>query len=160
MAKREEGSEAAGDTPKKGKSGMIKIIILLVLVGLLGGGGYFAWAKFLKKESEPVKTVEVQHPISFELGNFLVNLADPGGKRYLKIALQLELSGQRAGDEINRRNVEVRDMMLMILSSKEYEQIGSMNGKLSLKKEIITRMNKMLQDGQIKEVYFTEFLVQ
>jgi len=50
--------------------------------------------------------------------------------------------------------------MLMILSSKEYEQIGSMNGKISLKKEVITRMNKMLLDGQIKEVYFTEFLVQ
>jgi len=87
---------------------MIKIIVLLVLVGLLGVVDTSP-GKIPEKGTRTGQTVEVQHPVSFELGSFLVNLADPGGKRYLKIALQLELSGQRAADEINRRNVEVRD---------------------------------------------------
>jgi flagellar basal body-associated protein FliL len=31
---------------------------------------------------------------------------------------------------------------------------------MTLKKELMTQLNKILQEGQVKEIYFTEFLVQ
>ena len=145
--------------PEKKKSPLIKIIILVVLLAMLGGGGFFGYVKFLKKEPQP-KDPEVEQSVSAEGGIFLVNLSDPGGKRYLKVGLQLELSGKKVNDEFSRRNVEVRDMIIMLLSSKEYSEIGNASGKLTLKRELLTRLNKMLRDGQVKEIYFTEFLVQ
>jgi flagellar FliL protein len=134
--------------------------ILVVLVALLGGGGYLGYVKFLKPPPAENKQPEVEQNVAHEMGTFLVNLSDPGGKRYLKIAIQLELNNQLASQELNKRNVEVRDAILMILSSKEYTDIGNAMGKMVLKRELITRLNKMLRDGQVKEIYFTDFLVQ
>jgi len=154
-----EGTEQPQPVKKK-KLPLIKVAILLALVALLGGGGYLGYAKFMKPPPEEPKKPEVEQNVAHEMGTFLVNLSDSGGKRYLKITIQLELNSQLASQELNRRNVEVRDAMLMILSSKEFNDIGNAMGKTLLKRELMTRLNKMLRDGQVKEIYFSEFLVQ
>jgi flagellar protein FliL len=154
-----ETTEQAQPTKRK-KLPLIKIGILVVLFAILGGGGYLGYAKFIKPPPVESKPPEVEQNISHEMGTFLVNLSDPGGKRYLKISIQLELNNQASSQELNKRNVEVRDAVLMILSSKEYNDIGNATGKMVLKRELIARLNKMLRDGQVKEIYFTEFLVQ
>jgi flagellar protein FliL len=160
MAKN-EAAEAQQAPQEKKKSSILKFIILGVLVVVLAGGGYFAWAKFFRKApAHDAKQPEVEQSIAQDMGTFLVNLADPGGKRYLKVAMQFELTNVKVGVELGKRNVEVRDMIIMVLSSKEYEEIGNASGKMTLKKELITRLNKMLHDGQVKEIYYTEFLVQ
>jgi flagellar FliL protein len=146
---------------EKKKAFLPKIIILVVLVALLGGGGYIGWVKFLKKpESTAEKKPQSEPDIKQEMGTFLVNLADPGGKRYLKVSLQAELSDREVAKEISDRSVEIRDTVLMLLSSKEYDEIGSVSGKMALKQDLMTRINRFLHTGQIKELYFTEFLVQ
>jgi flagellar protein FliL len=150
----DEGGEA------KKKSSLMKIVILVVLVAILGGGGYFAYLKFFKAPAKESNVPVVEQPITQEMGTYLVNLADPGGKRYLKVTMQFELNGAKVSQELARRNVEVRDRIIMLLSSKEYDDIGNPTGKTTLKKELMTQLNKILQDGQVKEIYFTEFLVQ
>ena len=147
--------------PEKGKkSFLIKIIILTVLLGFLGGGGYVGYAKFIKPPPPEVAQQQPEQAVAHEMGTFLVNLSDPGGKRYLKVTMQLELTNQPVSQELGKRNVEMRDMVLMLLSSKEYNEIGNANGKIILKRELLTRLNKALRDGQVKEIYFTEFLIQ
>jgi flagellar protein FliL len=160
MAGKETESGDEKQSEKGKKSPLMKIIILVVLLAVLGGGGFVGYVKFLKAPPPQAKEPEVEHSVSADAGTFLVNLSDPGGKRYLKVGMQFELSGQKVNEELNRRNVELRDMLIMILSSKEYSEIGNATGKLSLKRELLTRLNKMLHDGQVKEIYFTEFLVQ
>jgi flagellar FliL protein len=160
MARNEAAEEQQAPQVKK-KSSMLKFIILGLLLVVLAAGGYFAWAKFLKKaDTHEAKPPEVEQVVAQDMGTFLVNLADPGGKRYLKVAMQFELTNAKVGLELGKRNVEVRDMIIMVLSSKEYEEIGNASGKMTLKKELTTRLNKMLHDGQVKEIYYTEFLVQ
>jgi flagellar protein FliL len=147
--------------PKKSKSfALVKLAVLATVLALLGGGGYLGYVKFLKPPAVDSKKTQVPETVSQELGTFLVNLSDPGGKRYLKVAMQLELSDQKASDELTKRNAEVRDIILMTLSSKEFSEIGNPVGKTILKRELLTRLNKALRDGQVKEVYFSEFLVQ
>ncbi len=160
MAGKETESGDQGKPEEKKKSPLIKIIILVVLLAILGGGGYVGYLKFLKPPPPAPKEPPVEQSVSAEGGSFLVNLSDPGGKRYLKVSMQFELSGQKASEELSRRNVEMRDLIIMLLSSKEYPEIGNASGKVSLKRELLTRINKMLRDGQVKEIYFTEFLVQ
>jgi flagellar protein FliL len=157
MAKEEPAVE--GGEEKK-KSSLVKIIIMVVAVAALAGGGFFAYLKFFEKpQNEPKKPV-VEQAVIQEMGTYLVNLADPGGKRYLKITMQFELTNAKVSQELARRTVEIRDKIIMLLSSKEYEEIGNPTGKMTLKKELISQLNRILQDGQVKEIYFTEFLVQ
>jgi flagellar FliL protein len=53
-----------------------------------------------------------------------------------------------------------RDQIVKILNSKKYIDIETIQGKLFLKDQIQTAMNKMLQKGSVKDVYFSEFVVQ
>jgi flagellar protein FliL len=160
MAGRDTEAEDQEKSEEKKKSPLIKIIILVVLLAILGGGGYVGYLKFLKPPPPVTTEPPVEQSVSADGGTFLVNLSDPGGKRYLKVTVQFELSGQKANEELSRRNVEMRDLIIMLLSSKEYTEIGNASGKVSLKRELLRQVNKMLHDGQVKEIYFTEFLVQ
>lgn len=159
MASKPEGDDAG---EKKKGSPIIKIAILGIIVLAVGAGGYVGWIKFFKRPAPEATAhkVEVEKKILHEWEPFLVNLADAGGKRYLKVAMKLELSGAKLEEELAQRNFEMRDAAIMILSSKEYEDIANASGKARLKQEVITRLNKIIKNGQVKEIYFTDFIVQ
>ncbi|SFM47578.1 flagellar basal body-associated FliL family protein [Thermodesulforhabdus norvegica] len=155
-------TEETRDEKKKGSK--LKLIILVVLILILGGGGFFAYKKFFAsskdEESTPDKAPQLQQVITHQLDTFLVNLADPGGKRYLKLTIDLELDNPKVIEEITQNNYKIRDTILLILSSKEFDDISTVGGKLALKKEIMTKLNSILTTGRVLNIYFTEFLVQ
>jgi flagellar FliL protein len=152
--------EEQKEVQEKPRSKKILIIIPLLLV-LLGGGGAGAYFKFVRA---PAKSVEEKKPIEstvyYEMDTFLVNLADPGGKRFLKTTIKLKVSSPSVVEECKSHNFEMKDLVLTLLSSKECEEVMRPEDKLVLKKQIMETLNRMLQKGQALDVYFTEFLVQ
>ena len=147
-------------TEKKKSSSLIKLVILVVILGALGGGGFFAYKKFF--QHDPGKQVEAKHveKIYYDMDSFLVNLADAGGRRYLKITMKFELDNAKVSEEMKSRTFEVRDAVLMVLSSKEFDDIAVPAGKASLKRELMTVINRLVKQGQVVEVFFTDFIVQ
>lgn len=164
-AKKKEKQEQAPDVSKqpKKKSPLMKILIIILGLAVLGGGGFFAYTKFFAKGTAPQEVEATTEPMKItvkSLDTFLVNLADPGGERYLKVTMQLSLNNENVSQEIDGRMAELRDSILMLLSSKEYDDISSLSGKLALKKTLINNLNRVLKKGTVQDIYFTEFLVQ
>jgi flagellar FliL protein len=153
--------------PKK-KSPVKMIVILLVILGLLGGGGYFAYMKYIQPGQSPEavgagETVEEELTnlgIMFSLDPFIVNLAGSQGKRFLKVTVSLELSAPEVHAEVKENIQKIMDSILVLLSSKNFEDVYSVQGKFKLKDEITARVNRFLVLGHIKEAYFTEFIIQ
>lgn len=96
----------------------------------------------------------------YPLDQFLVNLLSETGSRYLKMELNIELSAETLTPEIDQKKPLLRDIIIKILTSKTYEDISTAKGKERLKDEIATKLNEILRDGYIKNVYFTDFIVQ
>ena len=90
---------------------------------------------------------------------FIVNLFDERGVRYLKVRLDIEV-WDSTEEEMAKKNPKIRDSLIVLLSSKKYEEIGSLEGKARLREEILFRLNRILGEGKAKEVYFTDFVVQ
>jgi flagellar FliL protein len=96
---------------------------------------------------------------------FIVNLADPGSRRYLRVNLKLELR-KRAETEplVAARMARLRDAVLLLLTSKTSEQLLAPQGKAALRQELIEQINQALKkkdlDDAVKNLYFTEFLIQ
>ncbi len=159
--------EIDNPAPKK-KSPLKMIIILIVVLALMGGGGYFAYLKFFQPGQSPAaegveETVEEVSPnlgIMFSLDPFIVNLAGSQGKRFLKVAVSLELSAPEVHAEVKENIQKIMDSILVLLSSKNFEDVYSVQGKFKLKDEITIRVNRFLILGHIKEAYFTEFIIQ
>ena len=62
--------------------------------------------------------------------------------------------------ELEKRKPQVRDSILLLLSSKTFEDIATFKGKTKIRNQITARLNGILMPGSIKKVYFTEFVVQ
>lgn len=96
----------------------------------------------------------------FPLDTFTVNLLSESGRRYLKVEMNLELSGEELGVELDNKTAVVRDIIIRLLSSKSLEEISTAKGKEKLKEQIVDQLNMRLRDGRVNNVYFTDFVVQ
>lgn len=95
---------------------------------------------------------------SIPLETFLVNLSGSNGRKLAKINMELEVNKNEVQEEIDQLKPKIRDIIIMILSSKSYSDVSSTDGKDVLRKEIKNQVNLFLTKGQIKKVYFTEFI--
>ena len=115
--------------------------------------------------------------VLFDVGTKVINLADPGGRRYLKVGIVLEFAPhdtawytmateQRAElqalfeTEMATKQPVIEDLVISIISSKSFEQVYTLEGKEGLRQEIINRINQMLPTQLVMYVYFNEFVVQ
>jgi flagellar FliL protein len=150
------------------KKSFARFMILGLVVVVLGAGGFFGWNQLKGKESEAETKVVASKQekqevrIVFPLECFVVNLLDRAGsgKRYLKIALAVEVRDEEKKKIVERYNAELRDTILLLLSSQSYSEIITMDGKLLLKQALLARMNHALGGPVVQRIYFTEFVVQ
>jgi flagellar FliL protein len=161
--KKTEGAQPKG---KGGKPGLIKLVIIGVVALMLMGGGFFGYKVFSKKDHAPDKdALEKEEKEKPEPGQmialdpFVINLADEDIK-YLKIAINLELDSEKVKEEATNRIPQIRDTVLMLMTSKTSEDVKDVGGKLKLQDEMVSRINHNLTLGKVKSVYFTEFVMQ
>jgi flagellar FliL protein len=96
---------------------------------------------------------------------FVVNLADPEDNRFLRVGIDLGLgkpfSGKAGkGGEGDVPSARVRDCILFVLSTWRSDALLAPDGKQKLKDEILHALQDRVPELGVKEVYFTDFLVQ
>lgn len=103
-----------------------------------------------------------QNKITVPLESFIVNLLGKSrlGNRYLKVVMQLEITSEKDKDLINKHKPQLRDAILMFLSNQTFDDVKTVEGKLQLKQSLLSRINNILGQAIVKQVYFTEFVVQ
>lgn len=94
------------------------------------------------------------------LDPFIVNLVADDYARYLKVRIELEPDKAKTRSEIEGSLPQVRDATIALLSSKQFQDVTSFEGKALLKQDLMDRINGMLKKGRVKSVLFTEFVVQ
>ena len=72
----------------------------------------------------------------------------------------LGISSEEQKPGIDQYKPLINDSVLILLSSKTYNELGTVEGKIQLKQELIMRMNQVLGVPMVKKIYFTEFVVQ
>lgn len=95
-----------------------------------------------------------------DLEPFIVNLADAPEIRYLKLTVKLELDRAGATEEVKLRTPQIRDSILVLLTSKDSGTMRSPQGKAQLRDEITQRINGLLPKPAVRSAYFTEFVIQ
>ena len=142
-------------------------VLLIVTIGL--AAGYFMmWSRLSSLNTQANASAnpdggQIQAatigPL-FSLDTFIVNLADEARNRYLRVTMDLELIEATDADKLAERLPQVRDSILMILPSKRFEDIASMEGKTALRDEIIAKLNSLYAKEVVSNIFFTEFVVQ
>jgi flagellar FliL protein len=98
--------------------------------------------------------------VMFDLDPFIVNLADVPDVRYLKLTVKLEVDNDAVSADLSARVPQVRDAVLVLLSSKDVNAVRTTQGKFQLRDEITQRINGLLPKPGVRSAYFTDFVVQ
>lgn len=170
MAEKENAPEQAPAGKLSKKMLLIAAGVLVLLVGgvtafmLLGGekpapqetaqgtaGGTLA--------ATPAGQPEVIGPM-VDIEPFIVNILDQDGTRYLKAAITLEMADAEAVEAVNQRMPQLRDAILLLIGNKSFNELSDLQGKLQLRSELLDRLNKILSNGSVRKIYFTDFVVQ
>jgi len=171
MAEEKENQEVQ-EEKKEGGSKLLLIVIIVLLLILLIVGGLVAYFLLKGDETqnqpqepqkiEKKKKVENMTEIGpiYPLDQFIVNLVSNNSSRYLKCKIDLELDSPELQQEVDKKLPAIRDLIIRILSSKTVEEIQTAKGKEKLKEEIKRKINEILTTGEIRHVYFTEFVIQ
>lgn len=162
MAKDKKDQMEEQDQQPKAKKGLsmkwIIIIAITLLVVVAGAAtGYYFFSKTQHKKPPEQKPAVIT---IWPMEAFVVNIADVGGERYLKLVIQLELSDPAAVAELEQIKPRLRDSILDLLTPKTYKELMDLAGKQRLREDIAGRVNNALTKGKVNRVYFTEFVVQ
>ena len=162
----------------------IKLLIIVSVIALLFGvGGAVVAVKFFggsdknaehadEHKTEAAAKSDAQGGVSgkagqttapgvmFDLDPFIVNLADVPDVRYLKLTVKLEVDSEAVSADLSARVPQVRDAVLVLLSSKDVNAVRTTQGKFQLRDEITQRINGLLPKPGVRSAYFTDFVVQ
>lgn len=173
-AKEAAPAAAAPASGGGGKQNVILLVLAVINMAVVGGVGFMLYKGRQADKAKPT----VDHVIQGEkdtqdeehkeeklvkkpvvpLETFIVNLAGSKGRRVAKVNIELEVSKSDVQKEIEQRQAQVRDIIIMILSSKTYEYVSTKEGKNQLREEIKDTVNAFLSKGKIESVFFTEFI--
>lgn len=157
------------------KKPLLLFIIIGVIVLLAVGGGAFFLLTPSPGDEEMAREIEKEGATSSkmpdtawsreigiikELPPFVVNLADPQARHFLKASISLELKDDQSVELVTKLMPRIRNDILMLFSSQTMEDIISQEGKVRLRDEIIARITHILGPNHLKNVYFTQFVVQ
>lgn len=162
----EAPAEEAPKPKKKGK--LLTILIALILLG--GGGGGAAWyflgqGKAGAPAGEAKKEEPEKPPIFTRLDQFTVNLQkSEGDDHYLQVEIDLQVADDKVIESVKLRMPQIRNALLLLLSSKTSEELASVEGKQKLAADIVAQINKIIGAKDPKAgvlgVYFSSFVIQ
>ena len=146
-----------------------KLVLVAIVVAVQAGLG-FAGAKFLlaPKVNPGVESAMRQAESGGQrtrgplvsLEEMVVSLNATGRGRYLRTNIALEAEDEATAALVAERIAEFRDAAIMRLSRHTPDELISFEGKEAVKAEIKQELKQILQDGELLNVYFSDFVVQ
>ncbi len=100
----------------------------------------------------------VQH--IFVVKDVIVNPAGTNGTRFLLTTIGFEVSSQEAQQELEKKELQVRDALNTILTSKGLDELVSVQQREALRTEIANRVRELATSGKLTNVYFSKFIIQ
>ena len=99
-------------------------------------------------------------PMIYTMDKFVVNLSGQP-RRTIRVQVNLDMLSALSFEEImdSENRAKARDRIVRLLNEKTFTDLESIQGKLFLKDKIVEEVNKVLKVGLVKDVYFTDFVM-
>lgn len=165
-------SEVEENGQKKESKKKVPWFALFVLLNLsaLAGGVFLTYLGVYDNKMVPISEEELWDELHrdsfFEIGEPILLAMEPitlnllGSGHVLNIEVNLELASEGSFEEVMSKRSAARDTVLRILYKKTYQDIESVQGKLHLKDQMIQAINSILDQGVVRDIFFSQFVVE
>jgi flagellar FliL protein len=95
---------------------------------------------------------------------FVVNLADPGGDRYLQVEVQLMTRAKGLEEQLTLHMPVIRNRLLLLFSQQTVDGVRSREAKEALQQKALEEVQSVLSEATgsagVDALYFTSFVTQ
>jgi flagellar FliL protein len=135
---------------------MLRVVTAIVLITLLMAGVSYVVASKVLVSAGNGAMAATKTTITHPAGEYLTNLSDKG---YIKFSMVYLLDGKETQKEVEEKDSEIRDSILLILRGKRLAEVKDSQGMEDLRMEIKHSINSILERGEVRDIYFTSILV-
>ncbi|MBM7716471.1 flagellar basal body-associated protein FliL [Siminovitchia sp. FSL H7-0308] len=135
---------------------IINILLIIFIVVLLGGTAYLLINDNSGKSKDKEPSIDEVLEASVHVNDITTNLQDG---RYIKLSLTVETDGEEAKQELEKRDFQIRSIILSELADMKSGDLEGKEGKRKLEEMMEVKIGELLQNGEIKKVYITSYIV-
>ena len=132
------------------------MLIMLVTITLIGVIVVVLLTQLDKGEAKGT-TIDELVESKVDIPEITTNLADGS---FVRLTLTLQASDKEAGEELLKRDYQVKDILIQELSEMEEEGLKGKQGKVAFQNTIKSQINELMQTGEVTQVYFTSYVLQ
>ena len=96
----------------------------------------------------------------FTVEDVIVNPAQSKGAQFVLINFGFEVKSDGDVEKLKAREVQIRDILIRIISSKTIDQLDDSQDKEKLRQEIKEAVKALLPEGHLLNVYFANYIIQ
>ncbi|MGZ9816585.1 flagellar basal body-associated protein FliL [Peribacillus simplex] len=140
------------------KNLMTIMLIILAAITLVGVIAVVVVTKLSDPTSaEDKPSIDEIVKSSVEIPEITTNLA---GNDYIKISFMVQTENKKAKEELEKRNFQVKNIIITELSEMKAEELTGKKGKEKLQEVLKTRLNELMEEGKVEKVYITSSILQ
>lgn len=162
-----ELEQTAGKDKKPGKKWIIIASAVIVLAG--GGGAAFYFLKHDSDKAEKVAHSEAEQEalekLYYDMSKPLtVNFPETSSIQLAQISVSLMVEGEESVEAVKKHEPMIRNNLLMMLAAQNVDNLIKREEKEKLRaamlQEVTSVLEKMTGKSQVKELFFTSFVMQ
>jgi flagellar protein FliL len=136
---------------------VMTMFILLVIIALVGTVAIIMLLNTNNQSKDSEPTIDEVLEMSVDIKEITTNLAS---NDFIRISFKIQTDSKDAKEELEKRDFQVNNIIILELSGLEVEEIQGKEGQLKLEETLKTKINEILQEGKVQKVYITQFLLQ
>lgn len=136
---------------------IMTMLVLLLVITLAGAGAFIYIWKFTGDEKEKEPSIEEILESSVDVEEITTNLA---ADNFIRISFKIQTDSKKAKEELEKRDFQVKNIIIQELSEKTTEDLKGKNGQIKLENDLKDKINELMQEGKVVQVYIVNSLLQ
>ncbi|MDI2589251.1 MULTISPECIES: flagellar basal body-associated protein FliL [unclassified Psychrobacillus] len=142
----------------KNKNKLLTImLIILVSITLVGVIAVLIIFQLNKGEEETGPTIDEIVESSVDIPEITTNLA---ANKFIRISLKVQTDNPKAAEELTKRDFQVKNIVITELSEMTPEDLEGKTGKANFQSSLKTKINELMDEGEVQQVYITSYIIQ
>lgn len=133
------------------------MLMILIAITLVGAVAVVVVLKVTDSDGANGPSIDEVLEASVDVPEITTNLASDD---FIRISFKIQTDGKKAKEELEKRDFQVKNIIIHTLSEKTTEQIQGNEGQTQLETELKDQINKLMQAGKVEQVYITGSLLQ
>lgn len=135
----------------------VRTTLIIIVIILLAGAGAYYYLQQNKASGSSGPSIDEVINNSVDITDLTTNLAT---NNYVKMSFKIQTDSKDAKNELTKRDFQIKNIMIEELSDTKEEDLQGKAGKVKLEETLKERINKIMQDGKVVQVYITASLLQ